>query len=268
MKIPAFSICILTIIGLASAVSSAQPVQTQPSSPDSRSRPADRGQVSSEAKNPLVVRIDPARVLDSSGQAIGKVENIVLNPSGCAEAAIITGDRGRMIPVPWQVVKVSGETRGQGEAPGAGLTFTINANSDRIMAAPSFARDEWPNVTSVSWLQPSVQFFRSDTAVGGTTESSGSLGGTGASTSTGTVGTNSTSVTGPGAAMPPTGRPGSLNRPLLPPSIPEPVNPGPPNVVPPVTPPPGSIPPPVTPPPPSTVQPDNFPRPVNPPAIP
>src|SRR4051812_20123793 len=191
MKTPAFSILILASIGLAGAISAAQPNQAQPSAPDTTGRATDRAQASTEAKNPLVVRIDPARVLDSSGQPVGKVENLVLNPSGCAEAAIITGERGRMIPVPWQAVKVSGGTRGQGEAPGSGLTFTVNANNERISAAPSFARDEWPNVSTVSWLQPSVQYFRSDTALGGTTESSGTATGSGTSSST------STSVTSP-----------------------------------------------------------------------
>ena len=134
-------------IGLAGSIA-AQTSQIPPV-PATRGTQTQSTQVSTEAKNPLVVRIDPARVLDASGQSVGKVENLVLSPSGCADAVIITGERGRLIPVPWQVVKVGGETRGVGEAPGSGLTFTVNANNDRIIQAPSFARDQWPNVASV-----------------------------------------------------------------------------------------------------------------------
>jgi hypothetical protein len=261
MKPFEFSVFTLASLGLVSVLHAAQPSPSQPYNPESTGRAPDRVQVSTESKNPLVVRIDPARVLDSSGQPIGKVENIVLNPSGCAEAAVITGERGRMIPVPWQVVKLSGETRGQGEAPGSGLVFTVNANNERILAALSFARDEWPNVASVSWLQPSVQFFRSDTAAGGTSDASSTAIGSAVSTTTTFTNAAGVVITNTETALPPTGRPGLPN---VPPSVPVPNTPPPPAAVPPASVPQGSLPPPVTPQPPSSVPPQTFPRPVNP----
>lgn len=274
MKAPKLTYCIFASVGLVGILNAAQPTQSQPSVVDNTGRAPNRIQVSTETKNPLVVRIDPARVLDSSGLPVGKVENIVLNSSGCADAAIITGDRGRMIPIPWQAVKLSGETRGEGEAPGSGLVFTVNANNDRILAAPSFARNEWPNVGSVSWLQPSVQFFRSDTAVGATGESSGTAVGT--SVSTITTFTNAAGVVITNTAdssLPPTGSPGVPAIPTVPPAVPTPnfpSTPVPPTAVSPAPVPQGSLPPPVTPPPPTSVPPQqSFPRPVNsPPTVP
>jgi len=245
-------------IALASSLAAQQPTQI-PAVPPPASIPVQPAQVSAESKNPLVVRIDPARVLDSSGQSVGKIENIVLSPSGCADAVVITGERGRLIPVPWQVVKVGGETRGVGQAPGSGLTFTVNANSEQIIQAPSFARDQWPNVTSVSWLEPSVSHFKVSTATGGTSSSSSSATGTAVSPAINSFPVPPVAITNnPNVGVPQTGRSSGPNIAPIPPSIPEPVNPGPPSSIPP-TQPPGTLPPPVTPPPGTSLPPNTQP---------
>src|SRR4051812_26166165 len=87
-------------IGLASFVSFAQPAPISPAPatapvPSASTTISTQGrQASAESKDPLIIRIDPARVLDSSGQSVGKIESIVLSPSGCADAVVITGERG------------------------------------------------------------------------------------------------------------------------------------------------------------------------------
>src|SRR5438045_8019163 len=101
------TILTLASVAFAGLLAAAQPAQSQDISANAGAS-TQVGQTSTDSKNPLVVRIDPARVLDSSGQSVGKIENIVLSQSGCADAVIITGDRGRLIPVPWQIVKVGG----------------------------------------------------------------------------------------------------------------------------------------------------------------
>jgi hypothetical protein len=246
---------------ISASIALAGSLQAQPSPPPavpaSAATPTPSPQVSTESKNALVVRIDPAKVLDSSGQSVGKVENIVLSPSGCADAVVITGERGKLIPVPWQVVKVGGETRGVGQAPGSGLTFTVNANSEQIIQAPSFARDQWPNVTSVSWLEPSVSYFKGSVAAGGTSSSSSSATGAAVSPSVNYIPVPPVAVTNNANLGPQTSP--------IPPSTRAPVNPGPPISVPP-TQPPGTLPPPVTPPPSTSVPPNTPPAPA--PAVP
>jgi len=270
MKLTAYkTIVISASIGLVASLAVAQPTPTQPQAPvppqpaavapQAASAPE---QPSNDTKHPIVVRIDPARVLDSAGQPAGKIENLVLNPAGCTDAAIVTSDRGRLIPVPWQMVRPAGITRGAGQAPGTGLTFTIDASNDQITRAPSFARDQWPNVAGFSWLEPSISFFKSSTAAGGTSSSSTSS--TGVGTSTNNFPFPAVAITNnPNANLPETGRTPGPNIAPVPPSIPPPVNPGAPISVPPTTPP-GTLPPPVTPPPSTSVPPNTAPPPVIP----
>ncbi|MCI0748120.1 MAG: hypothetical protein L0Y58_22165 [Verrucomicrobia subdivision 3 bacterium] len=55
--------------------------------------------------------------MDIAGQPVGRVENIVLSPVGCAEAAILTSTSGRLVPIPWSLMRVSGDTREPGRLP-------------------------------------------------------------------------------------------------------------------------------------------------------
>ena len=248
------SIGLSGIAGLAQPIPAPPPAAAPPVSTTISTQPV-RSTV--DSKDPLVVRIDPARVLDSSGQSLGKIENIVLSPSGCADAVVITGERGRLIPVPWQMVKISGETRAADQVPGSGLTFTVNASNERIIQAPSFARDQWPNVSSVSWLEPSVAYFKSGTsAAGGTASESSTSSGVGISTTVTNYPVPPVAITNNPNANLASPRSQGPNIVPVPPSIPPPVNPGPATTIPPVTQPPASVPAPVTPPPSTSVPPN------------
>src|SRR5688572_23692614 len=52
--------------------------------------------------SPIMVRLgsESARVVDVTGQSVGRVENLVLSPVGCTEAAIVATPNGRLMPVP------------------------------------------------------------------------------------------------------------------------------------------------------------------------
>jgi hypothetical protein len=219
----------------------------------------------------VVVRVDGSRVIDLAGQPVGRIENIVMSPVGCAEAAILASANGRLIPIPWTLVRVSGDTRAAGFTPGGNLVFTLNVDQARLAQAPSFTRSQWPDMSNAGWLQASTTFFGTAAGVGATGGATNTVTG-GATNRIGTtatggpdqsrlgttptrVPTNSTSV------LPPTGRPTpggpDFNQPNTPPQTPDippgplpptrpPQNrpPTPPGGVPPPTPPPGSVPPP------------------------
>jgi len=236
----------------------------------------------------VILKVDGSRVVDMTGQPIGRIDNIVLSPVGCTEAAILTAANGRLIPIPWSLVRVT-DMRAAGTTtmmPGANLVFTVNTDQARLAAAPSFARSQWPDMSSNNWMQTSTTFFGvgaagvGATGTGGTTVTGGATntatrfgttatGGTNQSrfgTTATTVPTNSsTTVLPPNntTVLPPTGRPNpGFNQPNTPPATPD-VPPGTPNNqpaprVPPTTPPPGV--PPTTPPqqaPPPQVPPSN-----------
>jgi hypothetical protein len=222
----------------------------------------------SDLSSSVLLKVDGSRVIDATGQPLGRIENVVLSPVGCAEAAILTAANGRLVPIPWTLVRVSGDTRAAGTIPGGNLVFTVNMDQARLAAAPSFVRTQWPDLSNMNWLQPSIAFFGvgtaevgatgaggtvvtggatnttagfGATATGGTTNTSArfgttTTGGTNQSrfgTTATTVPTNSTTV------LPPTGRPNSgLNQPTTPPNQPI-TPPATPNNVPPGAPPPG-----------------------------
>jgi hypothetical protein len=170
------------------------------------------GRLTTDATSSVMVKVDGSRVIDVTGQPLGRIENIVLSPVGCAEAAILTAANGRLIPIPWTLVRVSGDTRAAGTIPGANLVFTINTEQTRLAQAPSFTRTQWPDMSNQAWLLASVNFFNigttnvtATTAVGATGGSTNVVTGAGAQSRIG--GTTTTVTNSSGTPLPPTGRP-------------------------------------------------------------
>lgn len=186
-----------------------------------------------DASTSVMVKVDGSRVIDVTGQPLGRIENIVLSPVGCAEAAILAAPNGRLIPIPWTLVRVSGDTRVAGAMPGANLVFTVNTDQASLAQAPGFTRSRWPDMSNQAWLQPSTAFFGNPSAVGATGGSTNVITGAGSRTTITRGTTNQIRVptpantTGPngGATLPPTGRPNQTLpdfQPSTPPPAPRP----------------------------------------------
>lgn len=190
--------------------------------------------LTSDASSSVMVKVDGSRVIDIAGQPLGRIENIVLSPVGCAEAAILAAANGRLVPIPWTLVRVSGDTRVAGAMPGANLVFTVNTDQTRLAQAPSFTRSRWPDMSNNAWLQGSIAFFGTGNAVGATGGSTNAVTGAGGGTTiTGNTNqirvplpSNTTGADG-GATLPPTGRP-NQTLPDFQPSTPPPAQPVPP----------------------------------------
>lgn len=244
----------------------AQDVQPPPHAPAVVGTTA---RLTSDASSSVIVKVDGSRVIDVVGQPLGRIENIVLSPVGCAEAAILTAANGRLIPIPWTLVRVSGDTRAAGAMPGANLVFTVNVEQARLAQAPSFTRSQFPDMSNQNWMQASINFFGAGqaSAVGATGGGTNVVTGAGAqsrigATATGgtnqsrfgttaTGGTNQNRIGTTATGVPPAGQP-DPNRPDFnqpgnqqpPPGVP----PGPPENRPPDNRPPDNRPPPGTPP--------------------
>jgi len=187
-------------------------------------------------------KIVGAQVKSSSGEDVGRIEDVVLNPSsGRIDFAIISAE-SKLVPVPWQLLSVSAggasaqggtsssssATRGTSTDPsstspsstpsatspsssgiyasaaaGGQPTFTLNADKSKLHAAPSFDRSRWPEM-SASWSQRVYSHFgvQADTGVGGT--GAGSLRGSQGSTTTdqGSTGTTSDKSSGKSSSDP------------------------------------------------------------------
>lgn len=148
--------------------------------------PVPRATTVTTTTTPIVVRLaEGARVIDIAGAPVGRIENIVMSPVGCAEAALVASSAGRIIPVPWTLIRSSEPATAVGVTPGV-ATFTVNVEEARFVQAPSFTRAQLPDMTTTTWLQPSVAFFNvsSSTATSAAGAASTISGGAGTSTST------------------------------------------------------------------------------------
>jgi hypothetical protein len=182
-----------------------------------------------------------SQVKTTSGEDVGRIEDVVLNPaSGRIDFAIISSE-SKLVPVPWQLLSVSGASA-QGStsssssttsgtststdpsstspsstpsattpsssgiyasAAGGQPTFTLNADKSKLQAAPSFDRSRWPEM-SASWSQRVFSHFgvQPETGVGGT--GAGSFRGSQGSTTTdqGATGTSSDKSSGKSSSDP------------------------------------------------------------------
>lgn len=149
-----------------------------------------------------------AQVKTSAGEDVGRIEDVVLNPtSGRIDFAVISAEN-KLCPVPWQLLSVSGQG-GQGSqssttqgtsssttpstTPGttpstssstspssSGIyasasgsmgqpTFTLNVDKSKLQQGPSFDRSRWPDM-SQSWSQRIYSHYgvQAESGVGGT----------------------------------------------------------------------------------------------------
>jgi hypothetical protein len=181
-------------------------------------------------------KIVGAQVKSSSGEDVGRIEDVVLNPSsGRIDFAILSSE-SKLVPVPWQLLSVSGGASAQGStsssststdpsstspsstpsstspstsgiyaAAGGQPTFTLNADKSKLQAAPSFDRSRWPEM-SASWSQRVFSHFgvQPETGVGGTGAGSYRSGSQGSTTTPdqGSTGTSSDKSSGKSSSDP------------------------------------------------------------------
>jgi hypothetical protein len=88
-----------------------------------------------------------AQVKTTSGEDAGRIEDVLLNPaSGRIDFAILSSE-GKLVPVPWQLLSVSGGASAQGGTPSASSTTRgTSASTDPSGTSPSST----PSATSPS----------------------------------------------------------------------------------------------------------------------
>jgi len=118
---------------------------------------------------PVVAKLEKSPAVDLSGNPIGQIEEIVLSPTGSAQAAILIAPDKRLVPIPWTFLRATGDTNLQASAPSRRLVFTVTVDQARLGKAPGFAAGQWPDMTNPAWLQASAGFFglAREEAVGG-----------------------------------------------------------------------------------------------------
>ena len=196
-------------------------------------------------------KIVNADVKSTTGQSIGKIEDVLINPmSGRIDFAVVsksdstgasaattpgtsptattpgsTSSSGNLVPIPWSFLRssgLSGHSATTSTTPGSTgsdqpVSFVFNGEKNRLDSAPSFDKSNWPDVSQPDWRQRIYSHFgmQPGSATGGAT----SPGGTSSSSST-----DPGSSPSPGSPTSP-GSPGSPGSPSSPGSPGSPRNP-------------------------------------------
>jgi|ERR1051326_120127 sporulation protein YlmC with PRC-barrel domain len=123
-------------------------------------------------------KITGAQVKSSTGENLGTIQDIVINPrNGRAEFAAIsltgptgttpTGAGEKLTLIPWKLLNASTTGTGAEQQP----TFTAKVDQSKLSSAPSFDKNQWPDMSQRDWSQQYYSYF-------GVTPESG-FGGTG-----------------------------------------------------------------------------------------
>ena len=172
-------LCASGIVAAASLASAAEEPRGSTTSSTSTVGSATAERVST----PVVAKLEKSSAVDLSGKPIGAIEEIVLSPTGSAQAAILIASDKRLVPIPWTFLRASGDTNLPAAAPSRRLVFTVAVDQARLGKAPSFAAGQWPDMTNPAWLQASAGFFglAREEAVGGVGTGASSVAGGSAS---------------------------------------------------------------------------------------
>ena len=162
-----------------------------------------------------------ADVKTSSGETLGKIEDVVINPaSGRIDFAVISYSGGsdnsaastsagsttatattttssgeKLVPLPWSMIRSSGGGYGAASSSAAQPSFVFSGDKSKLESAPSFDRNNWPDFSQSDWNQRIHSSFGSS-ATGGASSPGGISSG---ESSTGTSGTSDST---PGTPVP------------------------------------------------------------------
>jgi sporulation protein YlmC with PRC-barrel domain len=110
-----------------------------------------------------VSKIIGTDVVNSKGEKIGDVEDIVLDAKGNVAYAVVStggflGMGDKMHAVPWAAIRTSTGTD----------NFMLDVDKERLRSAPGFDQSNWPNVNDAKWSSENRRYFPAS----GTTRSS------------------------------------------------------------------------------------------------
>ncbi len=115
-------------------------------------------------ERPVVLKIVAASVRDAQGLPLGRLENIILNPSsGRIDFAIVSNliltNNPKLIAIPWARLSPRSDPLTLDSTPGFNQIFVVNADRNRLLRAPSFERSRWPNLSRADWATPYLNYF-------------------------------------------------------------------------------------------------------------
>ena len=143
----------------------------------------------------VVLDLGGWQVTDSANQKVGKIEHMVVSPSGCIDAVVLNMEGNRLVPLPWQVVTVEKSTRLIG---GAQPVFHVNVERAKLQSAPTVTKEQFVTISQNTQI---YQHFnvQAPSGVGASGSATGSDRGT-ATTPDASKGTSPQGSTSPGSS--------------------------------------------------------------------
>lgn len=145
----------------------------QPSAAQDRVAIADEVNASSDHQ-PVTLKVNGANLRDSVGSPIGRIENLILDPtSGQVEFLIVAPyfptNSTKVMAVPWKAIAYRSDQSGMGTVPGNNQVFALTFPRTKLQQAPSFERYRWPDMTQEKWRQTINSFYSTPGEAAGAT---------------------------------------------------------------------------------------------------
>ena len=104
-----------------------------------------------------------SQVKTTSGEDVGRIEDVLLHPTSGRIAFAIISSEGKLVPVPWQLLSISGGASAQGGTPSpSSTTRGTSTSTDPSSTSPSST----PSATSPSATSPSSSGIYASAAAG------------------------------------------------------------------------------------------------------
>jgi sporulation protein YlmC with PRC-barrel domain len=130
--------------------------------------------------------ISGATVQDSSGQTLGTINDVVVNPgSGHIDFAIVSlsssvsasgagtsaTTAGQLVPVPWMLLRTTGDTNSTSTSSSTSSSyssastssqqpaFVYTGDTSKLQNAPSFSQSNWPDISQPAWRHSIYSYY-------------------------------------------------------------------------------------------------------------
>jgi len=140
--------------------------------------PSGLGRAHGDASAPVVKRpcvcfasdLIGTKVLSTKGEAIGKIEDVVVHPGGEVAYAVLSfggvmGLGDKLFAIPWGVLESKNPELADTEK---GRRIVLPLDKERLKGAPGFDKSHWPAMTAPDWSKDIDAFYKSDKRSGST----------------------------------------------------------------------------------------------------
>jgi BON domain/PRC-barrel domain len=142
-------------------VPESKPAQTH--SQPAAAKPAPKGIERIESKEQLGhwkgSQIIGAKVEDSAGKNVGKIEDIMIDASGRAPFAVLSfggfmGIGDKWYAIPWNALQIERDRDSKDVK-----RIVLDVSKETIEHAPSFTRDRWPDTRDSQWTRDTQKYW-------------------------------------------------------------------------------------------------------------